>query len=117
MTPEGRIKAKVNHVIQSVLATYPGKIWRFMPVQRGMGRPALDYILCVNGRFVSVETKRDEKHGLTAQQLITKADIVDAGGYVFVVNGPGTCTALAQSLSQLIENPEHFDAFYRGLPP
>lgn len=113
MTPEGRIKANVNKALKGLEDAYPGKIWRFMPVQRGMGKQALDYILCVNGQFVSVETKRDEKHDLTPQQQNTKRDIQQSKGIVLVVNGDGTLAVMRQVLVELIEDPEKFHAWYR----
>ena len=112
MTPEGRVKSLVNKSIQSLTGRFPGKIWRFMPVQRGMGKPALDYILCANGRFVTIETKRDEKHDLTPQQKLIAAEIKKARGYVFVVHGPGSCMVMEQALLQLLTNPDGFDTWY-----
>lgn len=80
MTPEGKIKAMVNKAINDT-----GRIWKFMPVQMGMGIPALDYLLCVNGRFVAIETKTKGKK-LTTRQLLTKETIEKAGGKVFIVD-------------------------------
>jgi hypothetical protein len=56
MTPEGKVKAAVN----KVLARYK-KIYRFMPVPYGYGESSLDYLICVNGRFVAIETKAPGK--------------------------------------------------------
>lgn len=80
MTPEGRVKAKVNRRLR----TLGDKVWRFMPVQMGMGIPALDYLLCVNGQFVACETKVKGKK-LTDRQQLTSDAIRAAGGRVFVV--------------------------------
>jgi hypothetical protein len=80
MTPEGRVKAKVN----KVLKTFP-RLWKFMPVQTGYGLPALDYLLCVGGRFIAIETKVKGKT-LTPRQLDTKAAIEAAGGIVCIVD-------------------------------
>lgn len=90
MTPEGRIKAKVNRR----LAAYP-RIWRFMPVQRGLGAPALDYLLCVNGRFVAIETKAKGKT-LSPRQEQTRQRLQVAGAWVFVVDDDSSLnTAMA----------------------
>ena len=81
MTPEGRIKKLVNAQLTKLGAT----CWYFMPVQTGYGRPSLDYMLCVNGRFVAIETKRPGGK-LTAMQLVTKDYMERAGGLVLVVD-------------------------------
>lgn len=80
MTPEGKVKSKVNKTLKSL-----SKVWRFMPVQGGYGLPALDYLLCVNGYFVSIETKVAGKK-LTPRQQTTAQAIKAAGGWVFVVD-------------------------------
>lgn len=80
MTPEGRVKGKVNRALKALGAD----VWRFMPVQSGFGTPALDYLLCIKGRFIAIETKAPGKK-LTPMQEGTKAAIEAAGGIVFVV--------------------------------
>lgn len=80
MTPEGRVKAKVTKALKLM-----GKdCWRFMPVQSGYGSAALDYLLCIKGRFVAIETKAPGNK-LTPMQEGTKAAIEAAGGIVLVV--------------------------------
>lgn len=80
MTPEGRVKAKVN----KALKTLGLECWRFMPVQSGYGTPALDYLLCIKGRFVALETKKPGGK-LTPLQEGTKAAIEAAGGIVLII--------------------------------
>ena len=80
MTPEGKVKAKVN----KVLKTLGADCWRFMPVQTGYGAPALDYLLCYRGRFIAIETKAPGGK-LTALQEITKTAMEAAGALVLVV--------------------------------
>ena|SRR6266702_4796275 len=98
-TPEGRVKRKVN----ARLAALPN-IWKFMPVQRGMGMPALDYLLCVGGEFIAFETKAPGKQP-TDRQRSTIQSIERAGGRVFVIDGD-------ESLDRAI----HYvaEASYRG---
>lgn len=81
MTPEGKVKAKVNEALKP----FGPNLWKFMPVQTGYGIPGLDYLLCVKGHFVAIETKVKGKH-LTARQYETKQRIESAGGKVFVVD-------------------------------
>jgi len=80
MTPEGKVKASVK----SALYGTP-KCWAFMPVQCGLGKPALDFLFCVDGQFIVIETKAKGKK-LTTRQLHTKAEMEAAGARVFVVD-------------------------------
>lgn len=81
-TPEGKVKEQVKKLLKE----YP-TLYKFMPVQNGMGDPALDFLCCYRGMFFSVETKAPGK-SLTPLQLYTVERIVNAGGQVFVVSGP-----------------------------
>lgn len=83
MTPEGKIKAKVNKALKPYIVA--GVVWKFMPVQNGMGIPGLDYFLCANGKFVAIETKVKGKV-MTPRQDTTAKTIKNAGGMVFVVD-------------------------------
>ena len=114
MTPEGRIKKIVNAGLRDIQDRYPGKVWIRMPVTRGMGKPWLDYHLCVRGCTVAIETKKDDKTLLTPQQKATKREIEQAGGIVFVVNNQGSATVALIAIEQLIENPGQFHAFYEN---
>jgi hypothetical protein len=91
MTPEGKVKAKVN----KVLKTLGADCWRFMPVQTGYGAPALDYLLCYKGRFIAIETKAPGGK-LTALQEITKAGMEAAGALVLIVHDEETLAIALQ---------------------
>lgn len=93
MTPEGRVKQKVNAALKKLGAS----CWRFMPVQTGYGSPALDYLLSYKGRFVAIETKAKGKK-LTTLQERTKEDLEAAGALVLVVDDDDS---LAFALSQM----------------
>lgn len=98
MTPEGRIKGKVD----AILSTYHDTgliMWVFRPVQSGYGTRALDYLCCVRGHLLAIETKR---HGgnLTALQRQTARGIYEAGGTVFIVSTMEGMQALAQWLGR-----------------
>jgi hypothetical protein len=75
-----------------------------MPVQSGYGTPALDYLCCVHGRFIAIETKVKGKH-LTPRQEATRAAIEAAGGTVLVVDDD---ESLAIAL-QIIHFEDHKD--------
>lgn len=80
MTPEGRVKARVDRELNRGGLAY----YKFKPVQNGMGAPGLDYYTCIRGWFVAIETKVEGKK-LTPRQASTAKDIVTAGGTVFVI--------------------------------
>lgn len=80
MTPEGKIKAKINKALKTV-----GPIFKYMPVPTGFGRATLDYLLCYRRGFVAVEAKKDAASELTPRQMITINELLAAGARVFVV--------------------------------
>ena len=82
-TPEKKVKERLN----KALKPFGEKLYRFMPVQTGYGRKTLDYLLCVNGHFIAIETKAPGKK-LTPLQEEIACQIIDAGGTVFKVDGP-----------------------------
>lgn len=93
MTPEGKIKAKFSAKLRKL-----NHVWRFMPVQQGYGLPALDWLLCVAGHFVAVETKSGPGKRLTPRQLQTVDNIKAAGGLVFIVYDDATIDACIGAL-------------------
>jgi len=108
MTPEGRVKAKLNRALKPLEPW----VWRFMPVQNGMGAPGLDYFLCVNGRFVAIETKAPGKK-LTPRQETTKAKIIAAGGTVLVVDDDQSHGFAMRTIQHMVDYP---NAFIRFVP-
>jgi hypothetical protein len=100
MTPEGRIKRIMTKRLKELQARYPGWLAYRMPVLRGMGRPLLDYVVCVNGLCVLIETKRDADHGLTTKQKSTAKEFETAGATVFTVYDEETATRAYDFLVQ-----------------
>lgn len=98
MTPEGRVKK----MVKSALNTLGADCWRFMPVQSGFGSVALDFLICIKGRFVAIETKWPPGKGLTPLQEGTKAAIEAAGGIVLVVWDEGSL-AIAMKIILALE--------------
>ncbi|MGE0677827.1 hypothetical protein [Pseudolabrys sp.] len=80
MTPEGRVKAKLNRVIKR----FPD-VYKFMSVPSGFGPSTLDYTLCVNSFYIGIETKAPGKHP-TPRQIGMMSDIRRAGGIVLVID-------------------------------
>jgi hypothetical protein len=93
-TPEGKVKAQVKRELKQ----FGAYIWPFMPVQNGMGKPALDWLLCVNGHFVVIESKAPGKK-LTTRQEHTKAEMEAAGAKVFIVDGRESLQAAIDYIS------------------
>jgi len=84
VTPEGIVKQHIDKRLKVLLAETPH--WLFKPVQRGLGMPALDYLICINGRFFAIEAKPLGKYP-TPRQLATIAEITASGGKVLVIIG------------------------------
>lgn len=73
MTPEGVLKKQVKDYLDERGAYY------FMPVQFGMGAATVDFLCCVRGRFVAIETKIWPRKA-TPRQLRCLKLVRDAGG-------------------------------------
>ncbi len=60
----------------------------YMPVSNGMGRVgAPDFIVCLRGRFIGIETKApSKKNNVTANQKREIEWINRSGGYAIVVD-------------------------------
>ena|ERR1035437_1412423 len=100
MTPEGKVKAKVNKALKPFIDA--GKVWKFMPVQMGMGIQGLDYFLCVGGTFVAIETKVKDKEMTTRQETIAE-EIRAAGGQVYMVNDEDSLALAIAKVSWLCQ--------------
>lgn len=94
MTPEGRIKAKVKRALEGY--------YRFMPVQNGMGAPSLDFLYCIHGMFVAVETKVPGKK-ITDRQKLTAQQICESGGQVFVIRDEADIAFMLKSINDPVQ--------------
>jgi hypothetical protein len=83
-TEEGKVKDKVRDLLREY-----GAYW-FMPVQMGYGQASLDFLCCLNGRFVAIETKAPGKiyTRLTMRQYRAMQAITNAGGIAIVTSDP-----------------------------
>lgn len=97
MTPEGKVKAQVKKLLDQ----FPH--YRHMPVQMGMGKTTLDFLICYNGKFCGIETKRPGKEP-TPLQRQTIREIRAAGGDTFVIDGQLGMDALHKWL--LLNTPQ-----------
>ena len=80
MTPEGRVKIKVDALLKKYGVYY------LKPVQNGMGAPALDYHCIHCGHGFTIEAKAPGKIP-TPRQLGTMARVRAAGGTTWVTDG------------------------------
>lgn len=79
-------EADVKALVKQALATYGKAIWWFMPVPTGFGVQGVpDFVCCVGGRFVGIETKFGS-NGLTKWQIKQMESIIDAHGAHMVIN-------------------------------
>lgn len=94
MTPEGKVKKTVKKLLDK----YGNSVWYFMPVQTGVGgkKGIPDFVLCVGGKFVTIETKAKGNQP-TALQAFTMNEIRDAGGLPIVVTDDCMSVAALQS--------------------
>lgn len=99
MTPEGKVKAAVNRLLDKYKATY-----RFMPVPGGFGASSLDYIICVNGMFLSIETKAPGKKPTDRQKMVI-GQIRRAGGTALVIDGDDGLKQLEEFLERATHAP------------
>lgn len=79
VTPEGKVKEAVKKLLKEHGAYY------HMPVQNGMGAPALDFHVCHNGRYAGIETKAKGQPATVRQQR-TMREIMLSGGSLFLID-------------------------------
>jgi hypothetical protein len=94
VTPEGKVKAAVN----KLLAKYK-RVYRFMPVQYGYGESTLDFLICVNGHFLAIETKAKGKKPTQRQKQVMEK-ITSAGGTALVIDDAADLTNLREYLER-----------------
>lgn len=82
LTPEGKVKKDVKAWLVKRKAYY------YMPVSNGMGRVGVpDFIVCLRGRFVAIETKAPGKKRATTPNQKREIEWINrAGGYAIVVD-------------------------------
>lgn len=80
-TPEGKVKAEIKTILNE------HGVYSFMPVQNGMGAPALDFHCIHYGRGFCIEAKAPGKVP-TPRQEQTMINVRKAGGMCFVIDGP-----------------------------
>lgn len=72
--PEKKVKDALKLILKAKFNAY-----FFMPVQMGMGADTLDFLCCIDGFFVGIETKAPGKEPSPRQNLRMQ-EIEKAGG-------------------------------------
>lgn len=99
-TPERIVKDKVIDMLDAV-----GAVW-CAPVGSVFGRSdQLDFIACLNGRYLEIETKAAQIDKITALQSAKVKAVRAAGGVAVVINA-GTLDVLSRALAQILEVEE-----------
>ena len=81
---ERDVKRKVSALLS--LASEHGPLYFAMPVTTQFGTRMLDYICCVAGEFVAIETKAPGEW-LRPDQRQRARDMCNAGARVFIISG------------------------------
>jgi len=93
MTPEGKVKAEVKKILKQY------DVWYFMPVAGRSVGGVPDFICCVQGQFLAIETKAGSGQ-LTPLQKATLISIDRAGGSTLVIH-PENIESLRTALLML----------------
>lgn len=79
-------EADVKKEVKKILASHKPDVWWYMPVQTGYGVKGIpDFVCCVRGKFLGIETK----FGRNTESVWQKkqgAAIQEANGVYLVVN-------------------------------
>lgn len=101
MTPEGKIKSRVNKLLERYK---PHGLYKYMPVPGGYGAATLDYLGFFHGLGFAIETKRPGG-APTPRQENTIENIIASGTLVFVIDGEnGQLEELEQWLKLIHES-------------
>lgn len=76
----------MKDAVKKVLNKHKGSVYYFMPVQRGYGKPSLDFLGFFRGLGFAIETKRPGEVP-TPRQEQTIEDIQAGDARVFVIDG------------------------------
>ena len=95
MTPEGKLKSEVKDYLRAIGAH------SFMPRPTEWGHNAVDFICCVRGRYVAIETKIWPRVATARQRLFLQA-VQEAGGIGFVAYD---MQAVYANVGPLVDHP------------
>lgn len=82
MTPEGKVKQKIDEILKAADFCYYHK-----PVLTPYGSATVDYVGCSKGRFFAIEAKSPRVSEPTARQAHILEEMSKAGATAFFING------------------------------
>src|SRR5580765_901231 len=94
---EKDVKRRVSALLSLAMEHAPLYVW--MPVVTALGKRSLDYICCIDGQFVAIETKATGEWLRPAQRERAR-EMFRAGGKVFIISGPDGYGALERYLER-----------------
>jgi hypothetical protein len=98
---ERDVKRRVSALLSLAMEHEPIYVW--MPVVTTFGKRSLDYICCIKGQFIAIETKATGEW-LRADQRQRARDIYMSGAKVFIISGPDGYAALESHLVRHIHS-------------
>ena len=99
MTPEGKIKQKIDKMLKA-----KKDVWFFKPQAGPFGRSGVpDYIICNNGFFLGIEAKAGKSRKPTALQEQCMEKIIGAKGTCFVVYDDATLRRVEVAIDKVAE--------------
>jgi hypothetical protein len=96
MTPEAKTKQKIKKLLDS----YGDRVYSYMPVPSGYGKPTIDYLVCFDGLFIGIEAKKPGAKPTERQQGALAA-IYAAGGTAFVIDSEESLKILENFLKSV----------------
>lgn len=96
---ERDVKRKVSALLSLAMEHDPLYVW--MPVVTGYGKRSVDYIFCLQGQFVAIETKATGEW-LRPDQRQRARDMLKSGAKVFVISEEDGYRALERYLVSCI---------------
>lgn len=94
INPETKFKKKVVEDLKTLK-----KIW-FVKTQEVAVRGIPDLLICIKGRFIAIELKKDEKAELSELQHYNLTNIQKAGGWSYDAN-PKNWKSIFQELKEM----------------
>lgn len=95
-TPEGKIKRKLKNMLVRL------GVWHFFPSAGPMGKSGIPDVICiVNGLFVGIECKADEKKQPSALQDKIGEQIKQAGGHWYLCRSQNDIDYLENIMSEI----------------
>lgn len=102
-TPEGKLKKYVSKRLKEI------GCYQFMYVPSGYGKQTIDYLVCLRGKFIGIETKAPGKEP-TKRQYDCMDEIKAAGGIAFACDSVEAFEMAMQENGLLPGEARHLEA-------